>query len=187
MNRIIIAVIGVLVLIGLGWLLFFRADTQPVKNGETVVTEPTNGEGVVDPEDPALAERTVALYYYDESRDQDAQGNIMCSAQGLVGVERTIPGTYTPVQDTVRLLLRGEITSAEKARGIDTEFPLQGVSLAGANLANGVLTLEFNDPQNKTSGGSCRTGILWAQIERTARQFDGVNEVRFQPEELFQP
>jgi hypothetical protein len=50
-----------------------------------------------------------------------------------------------------------------------------------------VLTLEFNDPENKTSGGSCRSGILWAQIKKTAEQFDDVEEVRFQPEELFQP
>jgi hypothetical protein len=57
----------------------------------------------------------------------------------------------------------------------------------GANLKEGILTLEFADPQNKTGGGACRTGILRGQIETTAKQFDGVNEVRFIPEELFQP
>jgi len=36
-------------------------------------------------------------------------------------------------------------------------------------------------------GGACRTGILRAQIEATAEQFDGVNQVRFIDEELFQP
>jgi hypothetical protein len=41
--------------------------------------------------------------------------------------------------------------------------------------------------QRHTTDGSCRVGILWAQIEATAEQFPGVNEVKFLPGELFQP
>ena len=135
----------------------------------------------------APQQRTIQLYYYDPSLDEDADGNIMCSEAGLVAVERTIPLTQTPVQDVVRLLLRGEITPQEEAQGITTEYPLEGLELTGASLENGVLTLSFSDPNNVTSGGSCRVGILWFQIRETARQFDGVEEVRFEPEELFQP
>ena len=102
-------------------------------------------------------------------------------------MERTIPLSKTPIQDAIRLLLKGELTEEEKARGIETEYPLAGLSLEGAALKDGVLTLEFFDPQNKTSGGSCRAGILWFQIEETAKQFPEVREVRFLPEELFQP
>jgi hypothetical protein len=131
--------------------------------------------------------RTVTLFYYDEASDTDASGNIMCSAESLDSVTRTIPVTNTPIQDTINLLLKGELTAAEQARGLSTEFPLQGVTLVGANLVSGVLTLEFNDPQNRTSGGSCRTGLIWAQIEATAKQFEEVNSVVFLPEELFQP
>jgi spore germination protein GerM len=132
-------------------------------------------------------ERTVQLYYYNPSLDEDANGNILCSEAGLVAVERTIPLTQTPVQDAIHLLLRGEITAQEAARGITTEYPLDGFSLTGAAGANGVLTLKFDDQNNSTSSGSCRAGILWLQIQKTALQFDGVDEVRFQPEELFQP
>ena len=135
----------------------------------------------------AVPQRTIQLYYYDPSLDEDASGNIMCSEAGLVAVERTVPLTQTPVQDAVRLLLRGEITPQEEAQGITTEYPLEGLELTGASLENGVLTLGFADPNNATSGGSCRAGILWLQIRETAEQFDGVDEVRFQPEELFQP
>jgi hypothetical protein len=131
--------------------------------------------------------RAVKLYYYHPELDQDEEGNIACSRKGLVAVERTIPLTETPIQDTIRLLLRGELTEEEKARGIETEYPLAGLSLEGAALKDGVLTLEFFDPQNKTSGGSCRVGILWFQVEETAKQFPEVREVRFLPEELFQP
>jgi len=133
------------------------------------------------------AERTVTLYYYDPSRDTDETGNVLCSAKGLIGVARSIPMTQTPIQDTIRLLLQGDLALSEEESGITTEFPLRGFELAGANLNNGVLTLAFNDPNNATTDGSCRTGVLWMQIRETALQFEGVEEVRFEPEELFQP
>ncbi len=95
--------------------------------------------------------------------------------------------TRTPIQDTIKLLLSGELTEEERAQGISTEYPLEGLSLKGASSKDGVLTLEFDDPNNKTVGGSCRVGILWFQIEATAKQFPEVQEVRFLPEEIFQP
>ena len=141
---------------------------------------------------PIVLEKTqtqqiVSLYYYNSGLDQDESGNIMCSRQGLVRVQRKIPVTQTPIQDTIKLLLRGELTNEERGQGISTEYPLAGLSLDGASLKDGVLTLQFNDPNSKTGGGSCRVGILWFQIEATAKQFTGVQQVRFLPEELFQP
>lgn len=131
--------------------------------------------------------RQVSLYYYNPELDKDEQGNIMCTRGGLVPVTRTITLTKTPVQDAVKLLLKGELTSAEKSAGITTEFPLEGVSLAGVSSKGSTFTLALNDPFSKTTGGSCRVGILWAQIEATAKQFPGVTNVAFSPEELFQP
>ena len=80
-----------------------------------------------------------------------------------------------------------KLTEEERTAGIATEYPLEGLSLKGASLKDGILTLEFNDPSNRTGGGSCRVGILWFQIEATAKQFSEVQQVRFMPEELFQP
>lgn len=132
-------------------------------------------------------QQTINLYYYNSGLDQDESGNIMCSRQGIVPVQRKIPVTQTPIQDAVKLLLKGELTNDERAQGISTEYPLEGLSLEGASLKEGVLTLQFSDPNYKTGGGSCRVGILWFQIEATAKQFTGVESVRFLPEELFQP
>ncbi len=131
--------------------------------------------------------RTINLYYYNPDLDKDESGNIACGRNGLVPVERKIPITQTPIQDAVKLLLSGELTEEERARGIDTEYPLEGLSLKGALLKDGILTLEFDDSKNKTVGGSCRVGILWFQIEATAKQFPEVQQVRFLPEEIFQP
>ena len=83
--------------------------------------------------------------------------------------------------------MQGQLIQTEKSQGISTEYPLPVVALKSANLKSGVLTLEFSDPQNKTVGVSCRAGILWFQIEATAKQFPEVKSVKFVPEELFQP
>jgi hypothetical protein len=131
--------------------------------------------------------KDVRLFFYDSSKDKDQNGNIMCSKQGLVSVSRQIPVSMTPIQDTIKLLLAGNPTQSEKATGVSTEFPLSDVELKSASNNNGVLTLMFADPQNKTGGGSCRVGILWAQIEATAKQFPEVKSVKFSPAELFQP
>lgn len=88
---------------------------------------------------------------------------------------------------TVRFLLMGELTDEERDQGVTTEFPLEGVELLNTDLHDGTLTLTFADPNHRTSGGACRAGILWAQIEATAKQFPGVERVQFSPEDLFQP
>jgi hypothetical protein len=128
----------------------------------------------------------IKLYYYNPALDQ-GPGGAQCSKNGLVAVDRVIPKTTTPLTDAVRLLLRGELSSAERSQGLTTEFPLSGVTLTSAVVTNGAATLTFNDPQNKTGGGSCRVAVLWAQIEATAKQFSTVSTVRFMPAELFQP
>lgn len=130
--------------------------------------------------------RAIQLYYYNAAKDQ-GPGGVQCSSGGLDAVLRAIPITKTPIQDAVRLLLKGELTSEEKLRGITTEYPLSGFELIDAALTGGVLTLRFDDPQGKTVGGSCRVSLLRLQIEATVKQFSEVKSVRFLPTELFQP
>ncbi len=134
--------------------------------------------------------RKVLLYYYNPEKDKDETGNIKCSRDGLVAIEKEIPVTQTPIKDTINLLLKGKdnLKSEDIAKGITTEYPLEGLKLKSVNLKkDGTLILEFEDPLNKTVGGACRVGILWFQIEQTAKQFPEVKKVQFLPEELFQP
>lgn len=151
-----------------------------------------NAKNVVDEaedvgEEPAVSQRKVQLYYYNPDKDTDSEGNVMCSEEGLVAVDRTITDVQTPITSTVKLLLEGDLTQEEKNRGITTEFPLEGFRLEGVNLENGVATLEFSDPQNSSSGGSCQATVLREQIEETVLQFEEVEEVRITPETIFQP
>lgn len=139
-------------------------------------------------DDESTAERSILLFYYNEENDKDESGNIKCSADGLVAVERTILVSQTPLQDAVQLLLAGDLTEDEIEAGISTEFPLSGLTLEGVTVDDDdVLVLHFDDPEFATSGGSCRANILWQQIQATATQFDTIDQVRFAPEELFQP
>jgi hypothetical protein len=159
-----------------------RAEVAGKKVGDTVLVSVLT---LLEPETDG--EKKINLYYYDPELDKDASGNVLCSRRGLTSVERTIPATITPIQDAIKLLIEGALTEEERQRGVTTEYPLPGFSLKGAVLKNGILTLEFLDSENRTSGGSCRVGVLWFQIEATAKQFEGVKIVKPKPETLFQP
>ncbi|MEX2341182.1 MAG: GerMN domain-containing protein [Candidatus Paceibacterota bacterium] len=167
------------------------AQSISLTQGERVHVEGTLRESVVvvrsiTPLSTREVGTSIKLYFYNPALDQ-GPGGVQCSRNGLVVVDREVPQTITPLKDSIELLLRGEISDEERAAGIESEFPLAGLTLKNATISNGVATLTFDDPQNKTVGGSCRTGILWAQIEATAKQFPTVQNVRFMPEELFQP
>ena len=191
MKKILIVLIILVVLVGIWLGLKFIIGEEPIActmdaklcpDGSYVSRIPPECDFAPCPET-----RAIKLYYYNPDLDKDESGNIACSRNGLVAIEREIPVTQTPIQDTIKLLLSGELTDEERAQGIDTEYPLEGLSLKETLLKDGVLTLEFDDSKNKTVGGSCRVGILWFQIEATAKQFPEVQQVRFLPEELFQP
>ena len=168
---------------------------QPTTATGTLIFHKDNPSGLPENDDEfrmpvrfSTTERSVSLYYYDSRLDKDINGNILCSSKGLVNVTRTIPVTQTPLQDTLRLMLAGNLTAAEKSAGITTEFPLPEVSFVGAALpANGALTISLADPLNKTSGGACRAQVLRAQVEATAKQFSSVKSVTFSPSTVFQP
>ncbi|MBX4189345.1 GerMN domain-containing protein [Candidatus Parcubacteria bacterium] len=165
MNRILIILLGILVVVGVFAL----------------------GRKYSVPAPASMPERTsVTLYYYNPMLDQ-GPGGVECSEKGLVSVARTIPKTATVLQDSIALLLEGRLTEEERAQGITTEFPLSGVSLVSASIVDGIATLTFVDPEHQTSGGSCRVTILRAEIEATAKQFPSVQNVRFKPDDLFQP
>lgn len=131
--------------------------------------------------------RKIDLYFYNETKDREIAEYMPCSRDAVLPVVREIPLTKTPIQDAINLLLKGGVSDEEKLSGFKTEFPLSGLKLTGANLNNGKLTLNFEDLENKSGGGSCRVGLLWAQISKTALQFPEVKEVEFNPETLFQP
>ena len=178
---IVFLVLGGLLVGGLVyWLVLWQVPQKQID--QTPATNQQQSEL-----EESIGIKNIHLFYYAQGQDEDENGNIQCSRQGLVPVERQIATSQTLIQDTIQILLQGKLTQEEKNAGISTEYPLEGFMLVNTTLQDDVLTLEFADPLNKTVGGSCRVGILWFQIEETAKQFEGVNQVRFTPEDLFQP
>lgn len=141
---------------------------------------------IVEKSDEAEDTQSVRISFYNQSLDQ-GPGGPQCGKSGIVSVVREIPKTETPLRDTIELLLKSELTAEEKTQGLTTEFPLPGLTLKSASIDKGKAILTFDDPQGKTSGGSCRVSILREQIEKTAVQFPGITSVELRPVELFQP
>jgi len=136
--------------------------------------------------DENVPNEEVTLYFYRESADRDPDGNILCSPDAVLPVTRTL--SDASAKGVLRALLQGT-TESEGREGYSSEFPLQGVELVGVSRGDdGVLTITLLDTYFKTSGGSCRVGILRAQVEKTALSIPGVESVVIEPEEgLFQP
>jgi len=125
----------------------------------------------------------IKLYYYNSNYDPKFD----CLSDAVLPVEREILITNTPIQDTINLLIKGEITEQEKLAGFFSEFPNPEFKLLGASLEDKTLTLSFTEVPSFTTGGSCRTNLLAAQIIKTAEQFEEVEKVKFGSIELFQP
>ena len=132
-----------------------------------------------------LEPRTVQLFYYNKEVDED-DSQIDCDANSVQAVERVISGE-DPIEETIKLLLQGEVREGELEQGFETEFPNPDFSLENYNLEDGTLTLTFSEVPGFTSGGSCRVNLLRAQVEKTAKQFPEVEEVEIKPESIFQP
>ncbi len=165
-------------------LIIFGVWYYATNKREVVVVPP-----VVEEEEEVATTMPIKLYYYNPNLDgAGSPGGVQCSPAGLVAVDRVIPVTTMPLTAAIELLLKGEISGAESAQGIESEFPLEGVTLESAVVEDGVATITLNDPNAKTTGGSCRVTILALQIQATAMQFPTVTSVKFMPEDgVFQP
>jgi spore germination protein GerM len=174
--------IGALFVLGL-----FLYSEYNFRKAQLVKSRYTTDLPVVTQEE-GVATTSVMLYYYNQKKDTDSTGNVLCSEQGLQSVTRVVPTSQTPLKDTLDLLLKGQLTPLDKQNGISTELPLEGVFIQSIALGDdGVLLIDLRDPLRKTVGGSCRTGILARQITSTAKQFKAVKQVEFVSSEVFQP
>ncbi len=167
-----------LLLVALGFYQFFRITTTSTdeRTQETIRYLDDEKEMV-----------TIKLFYYNKEADREIAEYLPGSPEAILPVKRTIPDSDNIIAETIHLLLREELSEEEKEEGFTTEFPGPGFRLIGAELENGQLVLIFEDPERFTVGGSMRTGIMAQQIQKTALQFDEVEQVLIQPEELFQP
>jgi len=104
----------------------------------------------------------VNIFYYNLERDREISSDVACSNDAVLPLARSIPLTATPIQEAINLLISGYLTDVEKIAGFTTEFPHTEFKLLGTRLLDGILTLEFTNPKDFTTGGACRVGLLRA-------------------------
>lgn len=142
---------------------------------------------VVEPDAEEAEKITVKLYYYNLDKDKEIDESIPCSADAVLPVEREITESLNVPAATLRLLLKGDITDEEASEGFQTEFAPGKLSYKSLMVKDGTATIEFQDDNGFTSGGSCRAGLLATQIKKTLLQFDTIDKVVFANEDMFQP
>jgi len=157
-------------------------DEQIADEEEVVVDDEAVVDEVVEPET-----MTVNLYYYNLEADKEIAEYIPCSGDAVLPVEREIPVVENVPEYTLNELLKGQINIPEAVDGFQTEFAPGKLELKSLTIKDGVATVEFLDDKGFTSGGSCRTGLLASQIQKTLLQFSEITKVEFANEEMFQP
>jgi len=183
MKKILVGLFSVLMLFGLS-----ACDVQENEQ-ENIPAEDQHLNAEIEVFEPEQEPEKVkvSLYYYNIEKDKEIAESIPCSAAAVLPVEREISESLNVPAATLRLLLKGEITEEEATQGFQTEFAPGKLDYKSLKIEDGVATVEFNDDGGFTSGGSCRAGLLAAQIQKTLLQFDEIDEVVFTNEEMFQP
>ncbi len=123
---------------------------------------------------------TVKLYYYKQSDDKDNT----CGNDFVLPVERQIPVSDDIIGDSIRLLIKGQLTAEEKAAGFASDFPAD-FNLLTSDLGDGVLKLNFTDVPGLMAGGTCKGNLMLEEIIKTARQFPEVKKIVIYPDSLF--
>lgn len=204
----VILVLIFLALLGVGAAIVFgnkeapkTGDVTPTPTATVAVTE-TVTPSATDPATPTatvtetvaptvVEKMTLKFYVFDSKKDPDVMD---CGAPTFVN--RELPKSVTTLADSVNYLLTTfKLTDNEKAAGLRNEFEnpdylakRDAFKLKSATVNNLVASLTFEDPQAFSSGGSCRSSILLAQIVQTAKQFPTITSVKILPENtLFQP
>jgi hypothetical protein len=151
------------------------ATEAPSSEVATKATTAKDAIGVDAPAANAKDTRTIKLYYYNVKTD-----NGQCTKAGLAAVQRKIPQDNDfkkTMASALNMFLKGDLTAEERAQGIDTEYPLDGLKLSKVDFdkTSGKLTLTLEDLKHKTTGGSCRVDVLYYQLEATIMQFGEVS------------
>lgn len=125
----------------------------------------------------------VRLYFYNYRKAEEL--NSSCDSKAVIPIEKFIPYTSNFIENTIKLRLYYILSPSEIERGFEGEFPFS-FQVLNMSLSDSIFTLEIVDPEYFSSGGSCRSGILQYQLEKTILQFPKIKHVRFLGD-VFQP
>lgn len=161
-----------------------KIETQIDAIGQNIENNDTNT-------DVSLARKwntEVSLFYFNQIEDSKLPIWQQINVNSILPVKRMISNSKNIIRDSINLLLAGTLSQVELSNWFTSEFPNKAFKLLNMDLGDdGVLTLTFTEVPGFTSGWSARMAIMANSIAKTAKQFPQVKEVKFMPEELFQP
>lgn len=130
----------------------------------------------------------VSLFYFNNKEDAKLPVEQQINVNSIQPVKRMISNSKNIIRDTINLLLAGNLSQIESDNWFTSEFPNKSFKLINMDLGDdGILRLTFTEVPWFTSGWSARMAIMANSIIKTVKQFPQVKEVKFLPEELFQP
>lgn len=114
-----------------------------------------------------------SLKLYWVAKPEMSFGNGQCDS--VYEAEHFVKKSNEPIKQAIEELLAGPNEKDSQA-GFTTSINSQ-VKVLGISLNSGVLKIDFDKTIEQNIGGSCRVSAIRKQIERTAKQFNGVKKV----------
>lgn len=194
LKTLIFAALAIVLLVLLVFQLSELFSLQKIANNEKEpnITQnqptPTASPTITVTATPASKFKTIKLFVKNYKTDPNV---IDCKADDFV--EREIPNSPEYLTDAVNELFNLGVSASEKAEGLrnlytDDTKSAENLKLVNISLVGKTAQVTLKDPDDFTSGGSCRSGILLSALERTLKQFAGVESVQIEPQgRFFQP
>ena len=137
-------------------------DLKQLLKGKVIYNRPTN----TDVSDATGKMRDVKIFLWNA---QSTATNL-----AFTPVMRRVIAS-APLRPTLQMLFEGA-TGDEQAKGLTS--PTFGMKLEAVKIEHGAATIKFSQPPNQTNYGSEGPAIFAQAIERTARQFSTVKQVK---------
>lgn len=154
--------------------------TMPSTKTGTLILQKDNPSGLAEHDDelripvifttfdPNMREKTSIKIFFGNS----VRG---AECEEVMSVTREVPKAATIGRTSIKELLKGP-TTFEQSQGFSTALNA-GVEVNSLAISNGTARVDFGSDLSRSVAGSCRVLAIRAQIEKTLKQFQTVQNV----------
>ena len=125
-----------------------------------------------------VGESNVVKVFYVALDDNGYAGKPIGCGDSIVGVEKEIPATTTPLSAAMNLLLSDKKETSTSSRNLTLSNTLRSSSLKVAAIKVATGTAELRLTGTISLAGECDAPRVEAQLEETALQFPAVDSVK---------
>lgn len=175
-RKLIILFIGLILIIGIGTLLFISSGSYQL-DSETPTSTPTpstiSSNGIApSPDRNEDTETTTVNIYLIALEDGGEMGDEIGCGDSIVPVERTVVKTEDSLEAAIRQLLL--VTNRDPSSGYYNALHSSDLELISADIENGIATINLEGEIQV--GGVCDNPRIQEQLKRTVLQFQEINE-----------